>query len=61
LQAVLVNTVGGVTGGKIFDFEIKAERNAQLASAVYANLNRTTRPESLELCKGSAQRALTAT
>ena len=32
-----------------------------LAPAVYANLNRATRPASLELRKGSAQQALTAT
>ena len=32
-----------------------------LAPAVYANLNRTTRPASPELRKGSAQQALTAT
>lgn len=32
-----------------------------LAPAVYANLNRTTRPASLELRIGSAQQALTAT
>ena len=32
-----------------------------LSPAVYANLNRTARPASLELNKGSAQQALTAT
>ena len=32
-----------------------------LAPAVYANLNSATRPASLELRKGSAQQALTAT
>ena len=32
-----------------------------LAPAVYANLNRATRPAALELLKGSAQQALTAT
>ena len=32
-----------------------------LAPAVYANLNRATRPASLELRKGSAQQALTTT
>ncbi len=32
-----------------------------LAPAVYANLNPTTRPASLELRKGSAQQALTTT
>ena len=31
-----------------------------LAPAVYANLNRSTRPASLELCNGSALQALTA-
>lgn len=32
-----------------------------MAPAVYANLNRSTRPASLELRKGSAQQALTKT
>ncbi len=32
-----------------------------LAPVVYANLNRSTRPASLKLRKGSAQQALTAT
>jgi putative transposase len=32
-----------------------------LAPAVYANLNDTTRPASLEFRKGSAEQALTAT